>query len=70
MCVGCTDILIAIQLQVWTGPKGSRRLRLPEFLDSRHMKVVRLSAVNTGCLYPQEIFVVLIFVRAGIAQSV
>jgi hypothetical protein len=47
----------AIPLQAWTGPWGSRRLRLPKFLDNRHMKVVRLSAL--GILYPQEIFLVL-----------
>jgi len=40
----------AIPLQAWTGPEGSRSLRLPEFLDSRHMKVVRLSALHTGRL--------------------
>jgi hypothetical protein len=28
------------------------RLRLPEFLDNRHMKVTRLSALCTGCLCP------------------
>jgi hypothetical protein len=49
-CVGCTNSLIAIQLQVWTDLKGSRSLRLPEFLDGRHMKVVRLSALLTGWL--------------------
>jgi hypothetical protein len=36
------------------GPQGSRSLRLPEFLDNHHMKVVRLSALCTGCLYPIE----------------
>ena len=36
------------------GPEGSRRFRLPDFHDIRHMKVVRLSASRTGRLYPQE----------------
>jgi hypothetical protein len=26
----------------------------PEFLDNRHMKVVMLSSLRTGRLYPQE----------------
>jgi hypothetical protein len=60
--------------QAWTGPEGSRRLRLPEFQDNRRMKAVRLSALHTSRLYPhhpsQEIFLVRIFVGAGIAQSV
>jgi hypothetical protein len=47
----------AIPLQAWTGPEGSR------FQDNRHMKVVRLSALRTGHLYPQEISLVLISVR-------
>jgi hypothetical protein len=34
----------AVPLQAWAGPEGSRRLR--------HMKVVRLSAIRTGRLYP------------------
>jgi hypothetical protein len=42
----------AIPLQAWTGLEGSRRLRLPEFQDDRHVKVVRLSALRTGRLYP------------------
>jgi len=41
--------------QVWAGPQSSRRYRIPKFLDSRHMKVVRLSAPRTGRFYPQEI---------------
>jgi len=40
----------SIQLQAWTGPWGSRRFRLTEFLDIQHMKVVRLSALCSGCL--------------------
>jgi hypothetical protein len=31
----------AIPVQAWTDPEGFRMLRLPEFLDNRHMKVVR-----------------------------
>ena len=41
----------------------SRRFRLPYFHDIRHMKVVRLSASRTGRVYPQEMFLVLIFTR-------
>jgi hypothetical protein len=53
-------------LQALTDPWGSRRLRLLEFLDSQHMKVLRLSALRTGRLYPQEIFLVLISVRGWV----
>ena len=31
-----------------TSREGSRSLRLPRFLDSRHMKMVRSSALSTG----------------------
>jgi len=43
-----------IPLQAQCGPEGSRRFRLPDFHDIRHMKVVRSSASRTGRLYPQE----------------
>jgi hypothetical protein len=39
-------------LQAWTGPWGFQEVEAPEFLDNRHMKVVRLSALSTGRLYP------------------
>jgi hypothetical protein len=41
-----------IRILAWTGPEGSRRLRFPEYLDSWHLKVARLLALCTGCLYP------------------
>jgi hypothetical protein len=44
--------LMAVPVQTWTGPEGSMRLRLPEFLDSRHKRVVKLSVLRTGRLYP------------------
>jgi hypothetical protein len=43
---------IEMRLQAWKDPEGFRRLRLPENLESRHLKVVRLSALRTGDLYP------------------
>jgi len=59
-------VLANIPLQVWTGPEGSRRLRLPEVLYNRHMKMARLSVLRTGRLYPQELFEVLISVMGGV----
>jgi len=50
-------------LQTWTGPADSKSLRLSEYLDNQHMNVIILSVLRTGCLYPQDIPVVLISVR-------
>jgi hypothetical protein len=48
--------------------RPGQALRVPEaeastFLDNRHMKVVRLSAVGTGRPYPPGIFLTHISVR-------
>ena len=50
----------AIPLQAWIGPDGFQEAEAPIFQDSRHMKVIRLSALRTS---HQEIFLVLISVR-------
>jgi len=42
-------------VQNWAGPRGCRKLGPTEFLDSRYLKVVRLSAVRTGHLYVTEV---------------
>ena len=56
----------ALPIQSWPYLYCYRSSRHPEFLESRHMNVIRLSAIRTDCLYPQKIHLVVIYVSGWV----
>jgi hypothetical protein len=53
----------AIPLQAWTGPEGSRRLRLLDFKTAAHEGGKVVCPMHWPPLLPQEIFLVFISIR-------
>jgi hypothetical protein len=63
-CKYCEDTAIPV-----TGlhrPWGFLDVEAPQFQDNRHVKIVRLSALRTGRVYPHGVFLILIYVRSWV----
>jgi hypothetical protein len=62
----CTVKGKAIPLQAWTGPRGSRRLRLPDFRTIGTWRWYGCQPYAPAAFTPQEILLVLISVRGRV----
>ena len=69
---GRTFLMLKVSLYLYRPdrPWGFQEVEGPGFQDNRHMQVVRLSALRTGRLYPQEVFLVHISVRSWVDTRV
>ena len=50
MCGVCVCVCVCVC--ALDRPRGFQEVEVPRFQDNRHMKVVRLSDLRTGRLYP------------------